>query len=152
CPQWTNDGLAALKVFTGLEQLDVRDSDQVTDAGLVHLGRLSGLKNLGIQRCKQITNAGLLHLKTLSRLKHLGIYDGCPKVTEAGVAALKAYLPDCSISLYRDDSEAIAPAASEPVAETNVWQISVRGVWAARPANNPRVVYTKVTDTPAEVT
>ena len=42
-----------------------------------------------------ISNAALKHLKKLSRLEHLDI-DGT-KVTDEGVAWLKAVLPDCNI-------------------------------------------------------
>ena len=59
--QVTDAGLADLKRFTNLLQLDLRDS-QITDAGLEHL---SGMRNLSyvVLNDDQVTDAGVKDLK-----------------------------------------------------------------------------------------
>ena len=89
----TDAGLSYISRLTKLEFLSIPTS-HVTDAGLTHLSGLKNLKELRIEMTR-ITDDRLVHLSKLPNLALLDIRG--TKVTEAGVAKLKAALPNCEI-------------------------------------------------------
>jgi Leucine-rich repeat (LRR) protein len=113
----TDAGLVYIKDFQRLVVLGLSGT-QVTDAGLVHVKRLPTLTNLNLSRTK-VTDAGISELKGV-QLKWLSLHEtkvtdkaleqlrehknlktlelnGVSTVTDAGIAALKAALPNCEI-------------------------------------------------------
>jgi hypothetical protein len=66
-----------------------------TDAGLADLNGLRDLKVLML-RSASVTDAGLRHLEGMRGLACLDL-QGCPKVTDEGVARLQKVLPRCEI-------------------------------------------------------
>ena len=92
--------LAADFAGTNLTDLNLSGTD-VTDAGLVHLAGLTNLTWLNLGSCPRVTDRGLAPLASLTNLRWLGLaYTGLMAstgVTDAGVAALKAKLPGCTI-------------------------------------------------------
>lgn len=85
-------GLAAIQTLEGI----TFDRNPFTDAEVDHLLKLPGLKTLSFGNV-DVTDAGLLKLAALKKLKSIGLKP-CPKVTEAGIAALKKKRPDIQIS------------------------------------------------------
>ncbi len=97
CIQWstaTDADLGELCELRSLERLDL-DGSKVTDAGLRTLSNLRGLKLLSLAETA-ITDQGLRHLESMSQLRFLEL-DGCPQITDAGVARLQKALPMCKI-------------------------------------------------------
>jgi internalin A len=97
CIQWsraTDADLGELCKLRSLERLDL-DGSEVTDAGLGTLSNLRGLQVLSLAETA-ITDKGLRHLESMSQLRFLEL-DGCPQITDAGVARLKTALPKCQI-------------------------------------------------------
>src|SRR5207248_795264 len=75
-------------------------SDWVTEGELESLAQLrglAGLQELSLGGCWQVTDAGLAHLGGLAGLQHLEL-GGCRLVTDAGRTALRAALPQCTIT------------------------------------------------------
>jgi hypothetical protein len=67
-----------------------------SDAGLVHLGKFKAVEDLMIGHNPKITDAGLEHLKSAKTLKSLNVFN--TKVTDTGVARLKAEIPGLKVS------------------------------------------------------
>ncbi len=88
-------GLAHLSGLSNLEHLRLDYYTKITNMGLVHLADLKKLVFLSLLHTK-IGDRGLVHLYGLSNLKELQL--GKTKVTEKGIALMKAALPECSIS------------------------------------------------------
>lgn len=88
-------GLAHLCGLSNLEHLSLYYYTKISNAGLVHLADLKKLVFLSLAYTK-IGNRGLIHLYGLSNLKELQL--GKTKVTEKGIALLKAALPECNIT------------------------------------------------------
>ena len=85
-------GLASV---TSLEKLFI-DRNPFSDAEIDHLMTVSSLVDLTFGNV-DVTDAGLLKLAAMKKLKRLGLKP-CPKVTEAGIAALKKLRSDIQIS------------------------------------------------------
>lgn len=68
----------------------------ITDEGIAALAALIHLKQLDISGTA-VTDAGLAQLHVLTALESLSIHT-CPKLTPAGVAAIKAALPGCAFA------------------------------------------------------
>jgi hypothetical protein len=85
--QLTDAGLARLKGFVLLRQLDLEGCEQLTDAGLAHLAGLTALQQLTLEGCAKIGDAGLAHLVGLTALQQLNLR-WCTRVTDAGLAHL----------------------------------------------------------------
>ena len=112
-------GLDSLKRLFSLKELDLSGCEEVTDTGLVHLQILTTIESLSLGHRFQrdpihikyrasredyiifgscaITDVGLAHLSRLTALKFIHL-SGCIKITEEGVAALQAALPNCKIT------------------------------------------------------
>ncbi|MGD9856276.1 MAG: leucine-rich repeat domain-containing protein [Planctomycetaceae bacterium] len=90
----TDDDLAQLTGLSSLESLNIGGSP-ITDAGLQHIAALKNLKTLHLRQTG-ITDAGLAQLAPLEHLQELNLLL-CAGVTDAGVKALQAALPDCTI-------------------------------------------------------
>ena len=69
---------------------------QTVDADLEHLKGLTSLTILNLAECNQITDAGLEHINELTSLTELDLYG--TQITDAGLAEIKAALPNCDIS------------------------------------------------------
>ncbi|MCC6573667.1 MAG: hypothetical protein IT462_07740 [Planctomycetes bacterium] len=68
----TDDGLERLaREHPELEDLDIIQSQFITDKGLKHIGRLKNLRHLSMQGMVAITNAGIAELTDLPVLKEL---------------------------------------------------------------------------------
>ncbi len=93
CTNVTDAGLEHVKVFKGLQSLDL-ESTNVTDAGLEHLSGLTNLQSLDLEGTN-VTDVGLEHLKGLANLQSLDLWG--TKVTDAGVKTLQQVLPNCKI-------------------------------------------------------
>lgn len=85
----TDDSLASLKTFTGLEELDLSRLE-ITDEGLAHLKGHKKLTALYLTGTS-ITDAGLQQLRGLSALETLEVSG--TKVTKTGLAQLQSKLP-----------------------------------------------------------
>ncbi|HUY33449.1 MAG TPA: protein kinase [Pirellulales bacterium] len=102
-PRVTDAGLAPLAELPYLRWLTLVEA-QLTDAGLAHLEPLTNLEHLALvsrgqphgDKYMHITDAGLVHLHALKRLKTLDLRG--TSVTDAGVAALAAALPECDVT------------------------------------------------------
>ncbi|VTR96082.1 unnamed protein product [Gemmata massiliana] len=73
----------------------------VTDADLEEIRTLAGVATLVILvlgDCGAITDTGLLRLKELTSLHALDLTN-CRHITDAGIAALAAALPECEITI-----------------------------------------------------
>ena len=73
---------------------------RITDEGIAHLASLKNMKRLDISGI-DITDDGLAKLQGLTSLEWLSIHT-CPKLTTAGIAAIRAALPNCSLSTDED--------------------------------------------------
>jgi internalin A len=94
--QITDQGLKHLGKLSQLESLDLDDT-QITDAGVRELTGLVRLTYLNING-DQITDYCFPYLKRLPQLKDVKLFSG--HVTHAGVARLRAELPNCKIEHY----------------------------------------------------
>lgn len=90
----TDAGAAHLQALPRLEVLCL-DQTQITDIGLRSLEELPRLEKLHVHSNSPITDAGLESLKKHTRLFELRV--GGSGITEKGLAALKAALPDCNV-------------------------------------------------------
>ena len=81
--------LKDIKALVGLEELDVRWNNKITDAGLAAISGLVNLKTLAIGSGDGITDAGVAALSRLVNLRVLDLPSG-DHVTDAGIAQLKA--------------------------------------------------------------
>jgi hypothetical protein len=68
-----------------------------TDETLSYISALTQLRELGL-RGNSITDCGLLHLIALKDLHSLYLDGPCERITDHGIKALLAALPQCSIS------------------------------------------------------
>lgn len=87
------DGLNTLRPLANLKQVSIYYVN-LSDNDLNALAKQTQLESLTIQGCPDITDAGLAQLKTLINLKELSI-GTCQRVTKEGVASLAGELPDC---------------------------------------------------------
>jgi hypothetical protein len=87
-------GAAALAALTSLTWLILDGCVFVTD--IAPVAALTSLRRLSLTDCVGLTDAGLVHVATLTSLEWLFL-DGCVGVTDAGMAALRAALPGCTI-------------------------------------------------------
>ncbi|NQV26503.1 MAG: SUMF1/EgtB/PvdO family nonheme iron enzyme [Rhodopirellula sp.] len=118
CGFVSGNGMSALATLSQLRELDVGGT-RISDAGMQHL---SGLSNLEVFWCSstQVSDEGLGHLKPLTKLRDLNLFstritDGAIETlqelrnlqglnlrytgfTPAGIARLKAILPNAKIS------------------------------------------------------
>jgi hypothetical protein len=86
---------AGLASVTSLEKLFI-DRNPFSDAEIDHLLTVASLVDLTLGTV-DVTDAGLLKLAAMKKLKRLGLKP-CPKVTDAGIAALKKQRPDIQIT------------------------------------------------------
>jgi hypothetical protein len=91
---FTDDDLRQCCELDGLTFVIINRS-AVTDAGLENIGKLHRLQYLDL-RDTVITDQGLKHLERLRSLKQLHL-EGT-NTTEAGVNALRAKLPQCTVT------------------------------------------------------
>jgi uncharacterized protein (TIGR02996 family) len=120
----TDEGLRALAGLRHLEDLNLLACAGVRGEGLAFLARLSRLEDLSLGRCR-VGDASLKHLLGLKRLRWLNLEDtdvtdsglrqlvglrrlqalllgrAGKRCTQAGVAALREALPQCTIHHYR---------------------------------------------------
>jgi hypothetical protein len=112
--QATDEGMRHIGRMTGLEELFIWDASSVTDAGVAYLAGLKDLKNIHISHSNltdaslallsrlpaietlslqqnHFTDAGLARLTGKGRLKGLYIGLGDLRVTDAGLAHLRAF-------------------------------------------------------------
>lgn len=82
----TDETLANLAAYTGLEEVDIGGCSAVTDTGVAQLGTLRGLRRLDLTK----TGAGIKALSAVSALRELEELDLslCDHVTDEAVAAL----------------------------------------------------------------
>ncbi len=90
-----NAGLRHLAGLTNLRELSLSGT-QVSDEGMRHLTRLTQLQELDVFDI-QVSDRGLQHLRELTQLRKLVV---CWRISDAGMAALKAALPDLEIVKY----------------------------------------------------
>ncbi|HEV3081174.1 MAG TPA: hypothetical protein VGY66_15450 [Gemmataceae bacterium] len=89
-----------MKELKNLQELDLTDTEQITDLGLKELKALENLRILDLWHT-QVTDAGLKELKELTNLRELCL--GATKVTDAGVKELKEPLKPLFIVLGNED-------------------------------------------------
>src|SRR5262249_5761871 len=118
CPDSTWKHLGEL---TDLKTLILNDSN-ITDAGLVPLRTLTKLTAIELHRT-QVTDAGLMHLKELPNLISVSI-EGAPKVTPAGLDALRKAMPNCVINGKKWEGDTDRRAAE--------WVLSIGGAVGIR--------------------
>jgi hypothetical protein len=87
--------LGALSRLNALRRLYREGGSQVTDEGLCYLVSFP-LEVLDLGESPQITDRGLAELRLIRGLRWLDV-TGCPQLTEAGLQALQAALPQCVI-------------------------------------------------------
>ncbi len=86
---------AGLASIPTLESITL-DRNPFSDAEVDHLLQVPSLVGITFMNV-DVTDAGILKLVSLKKLKRLGLKP-CPKVTDAGIAALKKQRPDIQIS------------------------------------------------------
>ena len=120
CPGITEKGLAALETFPALIHIYLR-GEGVTDRELAAVGRLRKLRNLGLEYIQNITAEGIASLAGLPELRDLLLHEsqdvaeaclpglgkltqletlrfnGCGRLSEAGMEELRKALPQCRI-------------------------------------------------------
>ncbi|MEX2287792.1 MAG: PQQ-binding-like beta-propeller repeat protein [Planctomycetaceae bacterium] len=104
-PPVTDDGLAYLKHFPKLKNLQVFHLNNVTDAGLAHIAGLTNLDFLRLDGVKA-TDDGLAHLKGLTKLKTLELMG--TEIKGAGLIHIKDLtgLEKLSLSFNSDLTDA----------------------------------------------
>ncbi len=97
----TNEGLIEIGRLTSLEKLGIGrttraagDGNKVTDDGIAHLADLKRLKFICLVNL-DITDEALQTLQQIPSLQTIELYG--TEITNAGVADLKAALPNCKI-------------------------------------------------------
>lgn len=83
----TDDGLRIAAKLTGLRTLNLEGSS-VTDRGMAALAGLTKLKDLSLHACP-IGHGGLKHISRLVELEGITL-NGCPAITDRGIATLAA--------------------------------------------------------------
>jgi beta-lactamase regulating signal transducer with metallopeptidase domain/Leucine-rich repeat (LRR) protein/tetratricopeptide (TPR) repeat protein len=113
CSGISDAGLVNSKGMNKLLRLSLSQCSKITDAGLANFSEMTGLESLNLSGCTQITDAGLDCLKNLKQLRRLDLSG--TKATAAGIARLKAALPQAQIVSGEMPAEpprqALAPAA-----------------------------------------
>jgi F-box and leucine-rich repeat protein 14 len=87
--------IGALSRLNALRHLYQEGPSHVTDKGLCALVT-NPLEVLDLAGSVQITDRGLKELRLISSLRWLGL-TGCERLTELGIAELRAALPQCEI-------------------------------------------------------
>jgi len=98
----TDTGMPSIATLPRLEVLCL-DATEITDIGLKTLEDLPRLEKLHVHSRAKITDVGLESLHRHARLFELRI--GGPHISEKGIDALKAALPNCNI-VYDPQTEA----------------------------------------------
>jgi Leucine-rich repeat (LRR) protein len=91
----TDEGLSAIGKLRTLAQLDL-EANQLSDAGVAHLAGLENLRTLGLAGNEGLTDQSFQALTSLPMLTSLDLSGTA--VTEQGLTALKAALPNCRIA------------------------------------------------------
>ncbi|MCU0981486.1 MAG: hypothetical protein MUF25_20235, partial [Pirellulaceae bacterium] len=91
----TDEGLAVIGELKTLAQLDL-EANQLSDAGVAHLAGLENLRTLGLAGNEGVTDQSFQALASLPMLVFLDLSGTA--VTEQGLTALKAALPNCRIA------------------------------------------------------
>jgi uncharacterized protein (TIGR02996 family) len=92
----SNEGLAALRGLTELQELRLNDNENITDKGVAHLAGLTRLVNLSL-RSTGISDSGLAHLHGMQELDLL-LLDGS-QVTVVGAERLVESLPVVAVGV-----------------------------------------------------
>jgi hypothetical protein len=87
--------IGALGRLNALQRLYREGPSQVTDDGLCCLVNFP-LEVLDLAESHEITDRGLAELRLIHSLRSLDVTE-CPRLTEAGLQALRAALPRCEI-------------------------------------------------------
>ena len=87
--------IGALGRLNALRRLYREGPSQVTDEGLCYLVNFP-LEALDLGASSLITDQGLAELRLIRSLRWLDV-TGCSRLTEAGLQALRAALPQCEI-------------------------------------------------------
>jgi Leucine-rich repeat (LRR) protein/beta-lactamase regulating signal transducer with metallopeptidase domain/tetratricopeptide (TPR) repeat protein len=140
CYGITDAGLANLKGMRKLGWLSLSQCPKITDAGLANLSEMSELESLDLRGCTQITDAGLECLKNLKHLRGRLDLSGT-KVTAAGIARVKAALPQAQI-VSRELPPQPPPQPQAPAAVTKAlaaeWpSVDFRVVGVGQAPNHP---------------
>jgi Leucine-rich repeat (LRR) protein len=90
----TDEGLIAIGKLRSLVQVDL-EANQLSDAGLAHLAGLENLRTLSLAGNEGVTDQSFQVLASLSMLTSLDLSGTA--VTDQGLTALKAALPNCRI-------------------------------------------------------
>lgn len=91
----TDEGLAAIGELHSLVQLDL-EANQLSDAGVAHLAGLENLRTLGLAGNEGVTDQSFQVLASLPVLASLDLSGTA--VTDQGLTALKAALPNCRMN------------------------------------------------------
>jgi Leucine-rich repeat (LRR) protein len=91
----TDEGLTALGKLASLTQLDL-EANHLSDAGVAHLAGLENLRTLGLAGNEGVTDQSFQALASLPVLASLDLSGTA--VTEHGLTALQAALPNCRIA------------------------------------------------------
>lgn len=95
CKNVTDEGLALLAKSNSLAYLKIDGIPAITDAGIQSLSQLRELHYLHMKDTS-VTDACIPALATLKALEELRLGDET-KITDAGIASLRAALPNCKV-------------------------------------------------------
>ena len=99
CKKITDEGVKALRSFTGLQKLNLSDCENITDVGVKALGSLTGLLKLDLSYCRNITDEGVKTLGSLTGLQTLDL-SGCYRITRKGVLSMSSKLQQQGLNWY----------------------------------------------------
>jgi hypothetical protein len=94
----TDAGVTSLACLPKLKKLDLPEFARITDRAIAKLAEnAASLEELRLANLAELTDEGLTSLAKCKKLRTLSVEE-CPKVTPAGISALKAALPSCLIN------------------------------------------------------
>ena len=95
CQNLDDEGLRHVGRMRGLTLVTLNESMGLTPTGLGHITALPHLAYLDLRRCSQIDDSWIETLTKCRTLTQLGVT--ATRISPAGVARLRAALPDCHV-------------------------------------------------------
>jgi hypothetical protein len=101
----TDADLERLEHLTGLRQLTLVRSVDLTDKGMSSVGRLGSLRVLSLDAIDRVTDKGLAHLEGLTNLQRLMLGVRPDRVSREAIERLRRALPNCQVEITGQEPE-----------------------------------------------